>query len=52
MNRGSKSAPEAADATNSWVLRQVSNGVAPRMARSTVSDRRLQRQFFYAGDES
>ena len=52
MNRGLEICTEAADATNSWVLRQVSNGVALRMAVLYLLLTDGSSAKLYAGDES
>ena len=52
MNRGLEIYTEAADATNSWVLRQVSNGVALRMAVLYLLLTDGSSAKLYAGDES
>ena len=52
MNRGLEICTEAADATNSWVLRQVSNGVALRMAVLYLLLTDGSSAQLYAGDES
>ena len=52
MNRGLEICTEAADAANSWVLRQVSNGVALRMAVLYLLLTDGSSAKLYAGDES
>ena len=52
MNRGLEICTDAADAANSWVLRQVSNGVALRMAVLYLLLTDGSSAKLYAGDES
>ena len=52
MNRGLELCAEAADSQNAWVLRQVSNGVAVRMAVLYLLLTDGSSEKLYSGDES
>ena len=52
MNRGLELCAEAADSQNAWVLRQVSNGVAVRMAVLYLLLTDGSSENLYSGDES